>query len=118
MILLIIQIYFSRHYYADSDKARREIERLIKEGEWDTKELTEMRENLLEVLQIKHDPVSNEVIVKKLSALEELEKTYYEKLDKLENLDSKLENLDSKLGKLDKLEKLEKLLEEIHKNKN
>jgi hypothetical protein len=67
---------------------------LIKEGEWDTKELTEMRENLLEVLQIKHDPVNNEVIMKKLSALEELEKSYYEKLDKLEELDNKLEKLD------------------------
>ena len=87
MILLIIQIYFSRHYYADVDKTRVEVKRLIKEGEWDTKEFAEMREKLLKELQIKHDPINNEVVLKKLSVLE---------------------------GKLEKLEKLEKLLEEIH----
>ncbi|GET53666.1 hypothetical protein GLOIN_2v1615060 [Rhizophagus irregularis DAOM 181602=DAOM 197198] len=75
------------HYYADIDKTRREVERLIKEGKWDTKEFAEMREKLLKELQIKHDPINNEVVLKKLSVLE---------------------------GKLEKLEKLEKLLEEIH----
>ncbi|PKC62888.1 hypothetical protein RhiirA1_423379, partial [Rhizophagus irregularis] len=49
------------HYYADIDKTRREVERLIKEGEWDTKEFAEMREKLLKELQIKHDPINNEV---------------------------------------------------------
>ncbi|PKY16465.1 hypothetical protein RhiirB3_402932, partial [Rhizophagus irregularis] len=47
------------HYYADIDKTRREVERLIKEGEWDTKEFAEMREKLLKELQIKHDPINN-----------------------------------------------------------
>ncbi|EXX52617.1 hypothetical protein RirG_251450 [Rhizophagus irregularis DAOM 197198w] len=78
---------FLKHYYADIDKTRREVERLIKEGKWDTKEFAEMREKLLKELQIKHDPINNEVVLKKLSVLE---------------------------GKLEKLEKLEKLLEEIH----
>ncbi|CAB4473901.1 unnamed protein product [Rhizophagus irregularis] len=40
------------HYYADVDKTRIEIERLIKEDKWDTKEF-EMQERLLEKLQIK-----------------------------------------------------------------
>jgi len=57
---------------------------LIKENEWDTKEFTEMRKNLLKILEIKHNPIDNEVVLKKLSALE------------------------------GKFEKLEKLLEEIH----
>ncbi|PKK78203.1 hypothetical protein RhiirC2_770419, partial [Rhizophagus irregularis] len=61
---------FLKYYYADIDKTRRE-----------------MREKLLKELQIKHDPINNEVVLKKLSVLE---------------------------GKLEKLEKLEKLLEEIH----
>jgi hypothetical protein len=86
---------------------------LIKEGEWNTKEFTEMWENLLKVLEIKHNPIDNEVILKKLEkleekkldnlALEELEKSYYEKLGKLE-----------KSEKLGRLEKLEKVLKEIH----
>ncbi|POG75859.1 hypothetical protein GLOIN_2v1561207 [Rhizophagus irregularis DAOM 181602=DAOM 197198] len=100
------------HYYADVDKTRREVERFIKNGEWDTKEFTEMREKLLKELQINHNPIDNEVILKKLEELddkkldnlplEKLEKSYYEKLDKLE-----------KSEKLGKLEKLEKLLKEM-----
>ncbi|PKY39676.1 hypothetical protein RhiirA4_452899 [Rhizophagus irregularis] len=91
------------HYNADADKTRIEIKRLIKEGEWDTKEFTEMRENLFKVLSIEHNPIDNEVILEKLSELEKLEKSYHEKLEKFD-----------KLEKLDKLDKLEKLLEEIH----
>jgi hypothetical protein len=112
MMLLINQIYFSRHYYADIDKTRREVERMIEKGEWDTKEFTDMREKLLKVLQINHDPIDNMVILKKLEklddkkldklTLEELEKSYYEKLVKLE--------------KSEKLEKLEKLNELLKKN--
>ncbi|PKC65312.1 hypothetical protein RhiirA1_461216 [Rhizophagus irregularis] len=94
--LLINRIYFSRYYYADVDKTRIEIKRSIEVGEWDTKEFTEMRKNLLKLLEIKHNPIDNEVIMKKLEKLEELEKSY-----------------DKKLEKLDKLEKLEELLEEI-----
>ncbi|GBC27559.2 hypothetical protein GLOIN_2v1767492 [Rhizophagus irregularis DAOM 181602=DAOM 197198] len=48
------------HYYADVDKTRIEIKRLIEEGEWDTKEFAEMREKLLKVLDIKHNPIDNE----------------------------------------------------------
>uniref|UniRef100_U9SNR0 Uncharacterized protein n=1 Tax=Rhizophagus irregularis (strain DAOM 181602 / DAOM 197198 / MUCL 43194) TaxID=747089 RepID=U9SNR0_RHIID len=70
MILLIIQnLFFSRHYYADVDKTRIEIKRLIKDGEWDTKEFTEMREKLLKELQIKHNPIDDEVILEKLEKL-------------------------------------------------
>ncbi|EXX68307.1 hypothetical protein RhiirA1_429054, partial [Rhizophagus irregularis] len=125
------------HYYADADKTQIEIKRLIKEGEWDTKEFTEMRKKLLEVLQIKHNPIDNEVILEKLKSNEEKLKSNEErlksndeklnKLEKLEKLDkleklgesyceklAKLEELEkSSCEKLDKLERLEKLLEEI-----
>ncbi|PKK61755.1 hypothetical protein RhiirC2_791337, partial [Rhizophagus irregularis] len=101
------------HYYANVDKTRIEIERLIKECELDNKEFTEMREKLLEQLQFKYNPIGNEVILEKV-------KSNDVKLDKLEKLEEKLEKLDKlekleeKLGKLEKLEeKLEKLLE-IH----
>ncbi|CAB5374690.1 unnamed protein product [Rhizophagus irregularis] len=102
------------HYYADIDKARMEIERLIEEGEWDAKEFTEMRENLLKELQIKHNPINNEVILEKLKSNDEI-------LEKLKSNDEKLEKLKSNDEILEKLksndellEKLGKLLEEIH----
>ncbi|RGB28686.1 hypothetical protein C1646_767546 [Rhizophagus diaphanus] len=89
-----------------------EIKRLIKEGEWNTKKFTEMWEDLLKELGIKHNPIDNEVIFEKLKELddkkldnlplEELEKSYYEKLCKLE-----------KSEKLGKLEKLDTLLKEM-----
>ncbi|PKY31205.1 hypothetical protein RhiirB3_448689, partial [Rhizophagus irregularis] len=60
---------------------RIEIERLIKEGEWDNKEFIKMQEKLQEKLQIKHNPIDNKVILEKLSALEKLD----EKLEKLDN---------------------------------
>ncbi|CAB5384840.1 uncharacterized protein OCT59_002667 [Rhizophagus irregularis] len=85
------------HYYTDVDKTRIEIERLIKEGEWDNKEFIKMQEKLLEQLQIKYNPIGNEVI-----------------LEKVKSNDVKLDKLEEKLDKLEKLEeKLEKLLE-IH----
>ncbi|POG68973.1 hypothetical protein GLOIN_2v1631509 [Rhizophagus irregularis DAOM 181602=DAOM 197198] len=89
------------HYYADTDKTRIEIERLIKEGECDTKEFSEMQESLLKQLQIKHNLNDNRVILEKV-------KSNDEKLDKLEKLEEKLE-------KLDKLEKLEEKLEKLDK---
>ncbi|CAB4376627.1 unnamed protein product [Rhizophagus irregularis] len=100
------------HYYADADKTRIEIERLIKEGEWDNREFIKMQEKLLEELQIKHNPNDNKVILEKLLALEKLEKIVekLEKLDKLEKLEkSYCENLD----KLKKLDEIEKLLKEM-----
>ncbi|RGB28679.1 hypothetical protein C1646_818983 [Rhizophagus diaphanus] len=100
------------HYYADVDKTRIEIRRLIEEGEWDTKEFTGMREELLKLLEIKHNPIDNEVIFEKLKELddkklddlplEKLEKSYHEKLNKLE-----------KSEKLGKLKELEELLKEM-----
>ncbi|CAB5356857.1 unnamed protein product [Rhizophagus irregularis] len=90
------------HYYADVDKTRIEIERLIEKGEWDTKEqeLTEMRKNLLDNLKIKYDPIDNKAILEKL------------KIDN-EIILKKLKSYDEKLDKLEELEKLKELLKEI-----
>ncbi|GET64057.1 hypothetical protein GLOIN_2v1581148 [Rhizophagus irregularis DAOM 181602=DAOM 197198] len=95
------------HYYADADKTRVEIERLIEEGEWDNKEFIKVQEKLLEELQIKHNPIDNKIVLEKLSALEKLETSYHEKLEKLDKLET-IEKSCEKLGKLDKLETLEK----------
>ncbi|PKY47715.1 hypothetical protein RhiirA4_544152 [Rhizophagus irregularis] len=48
------------HYYADADKTRIEIERLIENGEWDTKVFTELRRTLLNGLQIKQNTIDDE----------------------------------------------------------
>ncbi|RGB27964.1 hypothetical protein C1646_717312 [Rhizophagus diaphanus] len=112
------------HYYADIDKIRREIERLIEKGEWNTKEFTEMQKKLLKELQIKYNSIDNEIILEKLKSYDE-KLIKLEKLEKLEKLlednpiDNKvilekLKSYDEKLVKLEKLEKLEKLLEEIY----
>ncbi|CAB4393433.1 unnamed protein product [Rhizophagus irregularis] len=101
------------HYYADADKTRIEIERLIKEGEWDNKEFIKMQEKLLEQLQIKRNTIDNKVM-EKLSALEKLEKSYHEKLEKLDKLETLEKSYCEKLDKLEKLDKIEKLLEEMH----
>ncbi|RGB26320.1 hypothetical protein C1646_746899, partial [Rhizophagus diaphanus] len=53
------------HYYADADEIQIEIKRLIKEGEWDTNEFTEMQKNLLKELQIKHNPINAIFQIKK-----------------------------------------------------
>ncbi|RGB44239.1 hypothetical protein C1646_748964 [Rhizophagus diaphanus] len=106
------------HYYTDADKTRIEIKRLIEVGEWDTKEFTEMRENLFKVLGINHNPIGNELILEKLKSNDEiLEKLKYNE-EKLKSNDEILEKLKSNNEKLEnlekKLEKLGKLLEEIH----
>ncbi|PKY43920.1 hypothetical protein RhiirA4_541467 [Rhizophagus irregularis] len=90
------------HYYADADKTRIEIERLIEKGEWETKEqeLTEMRKNLLDKLKIKYDPIDNKEILEKL------------KIDN-EVILEKLKSHDVILDKLEELEKLKELLKEI-----
>ncbi|PKY58499.1 hypothetical protein RhiirA4_480471, partial [Rhizophagus irregularis] len=84
------------HYYADVDKTRIEIKRLIKEGEWDTKEFIEMRKELLEQLQIKHNPFDNEVILEKLSVEN---KEILEKLSALGKLEKSFEELEKLLKK-------------------
>ncbi|CAB5377303.1 uncharacterized protein OCT59_011753 [Rhizophagus irregularis] len=112
------------HYYADADKVREEVQRLIKEDEWDTKEFTEMRNNLLKELKINYDPINNEAIMEKLKSHEKLLKENnnevileqlksHEKLLKENNNEVILKKLKSYDEKLDKLEELEKLLKEI-----
>ncbi|CAB4396354.1 unnamed protein product [Rhizophagus irregularis] len=107
------------HYYADADKTQIEIKRLIKEGEWDNKEFINMQEKLLEQLQIKHNPNGNVVISKKSSALEKLEKSHCEILEKLDKLGTLEKYYSEKSEKSDKLEILEKshceILEKLDK---
>ncbi|POG67083.1 hypothetical protein GLOIN_2v1651171 [Rhizophagus irregularis DAOM 181602=DAOM 197198] len=70
------------HYYADVEKTRTEIKRLIKEGEWDNKKF--MQEKLLEKLHIENNLNDNKVILEKVKSNDELEKLE-EKLEKLDN---------------------------------
>ncbi|RGB40661.1 hypothetical protein C1646_687361 [Rhizophagus diaphanus] len=107
------------YYYADVDKTRIEIERLIKEGEWDNKEFIKMQEKLLEQLQIKSNPNGNVLMPEKLSALEKLEKSHCEILERLDKLGTLEKTYSEKSEKSDKLEILEKshcdILEKLDK---
>ncbi|CAB4399132.1 unnamed protein product [Rhizophagus irregularis] len=40
------------YYYADFDKTRQEIKEMIKEGEWNTDEFSELKQKLLHKLKI------------------------------------------------------------------
>jgi len=45
-------ITFTRYYHANVDKTRKKIKKLIKEGEWNSEEFSEMKQNLLYKLDI------------------------------------------------------------------
>ncbi|RGB26448.1 hypothetical protein C1646_770412 [Rhizophagus diaphanus] len=83
------------HYYADADKTRIEIERLIRDGGWDKKEFIKMQDNLLEILQIKHNLNVNEkleIVLDKLKTLENSHCEILKKLNKLETLENFVKN--------------------------
>jgi polyhydroxyalkanoate synthesis regulator phasin len=58
--LLIFFFYTNlslRYYYADADKVRQKIKEMINNGEWNTDEFLELKQNLLNKLNIQHNPV-------------------------------------------------------------
>jgi hypothetical protein len=66
---------FSRHYYANVHEVRIKVQRMIRKGKWDHNcELSEMKKELLEVLNIQND---HDVLQK----LEQMQK----KIDELVN---------------------------------
>ena len=46
--------YFTRYYYANVDETRRKIKELIKEGEWNSDEFSEIKQILLNKLNIQN----------------------------------------------------------------
>ena len=44
---------------------------MIKQGEWDTSQFSELKQDLLEKLNIEHDPITNEIVMQKLITNEE-----------------------------------------------
>ncbi|PKC71611.1 hypothetical protein RhiirA1_438775 [Rhizophagus irregularis] len=64
------------YYYADVDKTREEVKRLIKDGQWDTNEFPEMKKDLFKKLNIKNNP-ADEIDMKLL-------------LEKIKNIEKKL----------------------------
>lgn len=47
---------FLRYYYANVDKTREKIKEMMKNDEWNTDEFTELKQALLEKLNIKYNP--------------------------------------------------------------
>ncbi|UZO17316.1 uncharacterized protein OCT59_008674 [Rhizophagus irregularis] len=64
------------YYYADVDKTREEVKRLIKDGQWDTNEFPEMKKDLFKKLNIKNNP-ADEIDMKLL-------------LEKIKNIEKRL----------------------------
>lgn len=51
-------ILFIRYYHADINMTRKKIKEMIRNGEWNTDEFSEIKQGLLEALKIQHDPVN------------------------------------------------------------
>ncbi|CAB4397997.1 unnamed protein product [Rhizophagus irregularis] len=64
------------YYYANVDKTREEVKRLIKDGQWDTNKFSEMKKDLFNKLNIKNNP-ADEIDMRVL-------------LEKIENIEKKL----------------------------
>ncbi|RGB28185.1 hypothetical protein C1646_768131 [Rhizophagus diaphanus] len=64
------------YYYANADKTREEVKRLINDGQWDTNEFPEMKKDLFNKLNIKNNP-ADEIDMRVL-------------LEKIENIEKKL----------------------------
>ncbi|EXX59775.1 hypothetical protein RirG_186070 [Rhizophagus irregularis DAOM 197198w] len=51
--------WFLKYYYANVDIVREKVKEMIREGEWNTDEFSEMKQNLLKNLNIKYNPNNN-----------------------------------------------------------
>ncbi|GBC19313.2 hypothetical protein GLOIN_2v1881126 [Rhizophagus irregularis DAOM 181602=DAOM 197198] len=60
------------YYYADVDKVRRKIKEMINEGEWNTGEFLELKQDLLNRLNIQHNPVDETTLKNILEEIRDL----------------------------------------------
>ncbi|PKC58465.1 hypothetical protein RhiirA1_470916 [Rhizophagus irregularis] len=60
------------YYYADVSKVRQKIKEMIDEGEWNTNEFSELKQNLLKKLNIQHDPADKVTLQKVLDEIHNL----------------------------------------------
>uniref|UniRef100_U9TU87 Ion transport domain-containing protein n=1 Tax=Rhizophagus irregularis (strain DAOM 181602 / DAOM 197198 / MUCL 43194) TaxID=747089 RepID=U9TU87_RHIID len=60
------------YYYADVDKVRQKIKEMINEGEWNTDEFLELKQDLLNRLNIQHNPVDETTLKNILEEIRDL----------------------------------------------
>ncbi|PKY27512.1 hypothetical protein RhiirB3_443259 [Rhizophagus irregularis] len=60
------------YYYADVSKVRQKIKEMIDEGEWNTNEFSELKQNLLKKLNIQHNPADKVTLQKVLDEIHNL----------------------------------------------
>ncbi|PKK76704.1 hypothetical protein RhiirC2_844957 [Rhizophagus irregularis] len=60
------------YYYADADKVRQKIKEMINEGEWNTGEFSELKQDLLNRLNIQHNPVDETTLKNILEEIRDL----------------------------------------------
>ncbi len=75
---ILIIYYFTRNYHANVDETRRKIKELIKENEWDSDEFPELKQNLLNKLNIqeKSDNDLLEILVKRVNDISNVQSSY------------------------------------------
>jgi|SRR6266540_4313226 len=87
----LIFFHFTRYYHAIVDEMRKKIKELIKEGNWNSDELSRLKHKLLKKLNIhEQDMLEQDILLKqKLDNLkDELQKSIKQKLEDIQsNLD-------------------------------
>ncbi|RIA95733.1 hypothetical protein C1645_816322 [Glomus cerebriforme] len=110
------------YYYANVDKTREEIKKLVSEGQWDSKEFSELKKDLLEKLKIQDIDTDSQQVLKELEKFQlKTENDLQQVLKKSEKVQSKAEiDLQQVLKELEKIQlksetDLQQVLKEIQK---
>ncbi len=80
----LIFFYFTRYYHASVDETRKKVKELIKEGDWNSDELSRLKHKLLKKLNIhEQDMHEQDILLKqKLDNLkDELQKSIKQQLE-------------------------------------
>jgi hypothetical protein len=57
-LLIFNKLIYSRYYYANVDKTREKVKQMISNGEWNTDGFPELKQELLNKLNIQNNPVN------------------------------------------------------------
>lgn len=66
---MLIYKFIIRYYFANVDKTREKIKEMINGGEWKTDYFPEMKQELLDKLNIRHNPNHDKVFMEKLEEI-------------------------------------------------
>lgn len=66
---MLIHKFIFRYYFANVDKTREKIKEMINNDEWKTDYFPEMKQELLNKLNIQHNPHNDKVFMDKLEEI-------------------------------------------------